>query len=210
MIKPMTGSTSIGTAFSHGLQIFKENFPLIFLGYLITVLISSVTCGICGGPLTCGLIGIVLALFRNQNPKPQVNDLFNGFQKFLPAFVAAVAFGLIITVIGWIPVIGQLAAIIVSIVSIWAFFLIQDQEASISEAIVEPLKLIGEKAFWPVMLVIFVAGLIGAVGALVCCIGAFFTMPLCFCMIVAAYEEVYSAPAQLDASPAAAPAPPTL
>ena len=85
MIKPFTGTTSIGSAFNKGLQIYKENFALVFLGSLLSTLITFFTCGICGGPMWCGFIGILLALLRNQNPKPQLGDLFNGFQKFLPA-----------------------------------------------------------------------------------------------------------------------------
>ncbi|MBR4675864.1 MAG: hypothetical protein IKP00_15505 [Victivallales bacterium] len=218
MIKPLTGSTSIGSAFNKGLQIYKENFVLIFLGYLIACLVSGVTCGICSGPMMCGFIGILLSLLRNNNPKPQVSDLFNGFQKFLPAFVTMLAFGAIsfvAQIVNIIPILGQLAAIVIACfilpaVMLWALFFVQDQNATIGEAIVEPLKLVTQKPFWTVMLVVFVAGLLGAVGCIACGIGVLFTMPLSFCMVAAAYEEVYGDSTQLDVPAAASPAPPAL
>ena len=218
MIKPLTRSTSVGSAFNKGLQLYKENFVLIFLAYLIAMLISSITCGICGGPMTCGVIGIVLALLRNQNPKPQISDLFNGFQKFLPAFVTMLAFSAInfvAQIVNIVPVLGQLAAIVIACfifpaVILWALFFIQDQNATIGEAIVEPLKLVTKKPFWSVILVVFVAGLLGMVGIIACGIGMLFTMPFSMCMIAAAYEEVYGESGLADNQPAKLPESPTL
>ena len=111
-------------------------------------------------------------------------------------------------------ILGQLAAIFVAAaispaVTAWAMYLVQDQDASIGEAINVPFKLLKEKSFWTVILVVFVAGLIAAVGVLACGIGALFTAPFSVCMIAAAYEECYGKPAQgisVDAPAPEAPA----
>ena len=192
MIKTMTRSTSVGSALSKGWAIYKENFVLIFLATLVAAIIGSVTCGICGGAMQCGLIGIVLSLLRKQDPKPEFGKLFDGFQKFVPAFVTFLVFGLINFVICLIPILGAVISVIITpTVMVWAMFLIQDQDATIGEAISTPLKLLGEKSFWMVILVAFVAGLLAAVGAIACGIGVFFTAPIFICTLAAAYEEVY-------------------
>ena len=72
-----------------------------------------------------------------------------------------------------------------------------------------PLKLLGDKRFWSIVLVAFVASLLGCVGAVACGIGIFVTLPFAYCMIAAAYEEAYAgeapsaaaAPAELPADP---------
>ena len=203
MIKTITGSTSVGSALSKGWAIYKENFVLIFLATLLAFIIGTVTCGICGGPMQCGLIGIVLSLLRKQEPKPEIGKLFDGFQKFAPAFVTCLVFQLISIVINFVPILGTIANIVIMPTMIaWAMFLVQDQDATIGEAISIPFKLLGEKPFWTVILVGFVGGLLAAVGTLACAIGLLFTIPIGFCMIAAAYEEVYG---EQQEGPAAAP-----
>ena len=213
MIKSLTRSPSVGTTFNTAMELYKENFVLIFLACLITGLISAFSCGICAGPMQCGLFCIILALLRKQEPKPQVAEVFNGFKKFLPSFVCMLVFGVIsgvAQVLNIVPLLGQLALLvfncfIMPAVIVWALLLIQDQDAAIGDAIVIPLKLIGEKKFWSVMLVVFVAGLLGAVGAIACGIGLLFTVPFSCCMIAAAYEEAYGESAPVGEIPARQP-----
>jgi uncharacterized membrane protein len=215
MIKPLARSVSIGNAFNKGLQLYKENFLLIFLASLLAGLIGGFSCGICLGPMQCGLIGICLTLLRGQEPKPQVGDVFKGFQKFVPAFVTMLVLGLgffvINLILGLIPIVGWLAALVIAYfispaVSAWAMFLIQDQNATIGEAITTPFKMMGDGKFWMIMLIIFLAGLLGAVGLIACIIGVFFTMPFAMCMTAAAYQEAYDDDSdQADDAPAQEP-----
>lgn len=209
MIKSLARSATVGTAITRGFQLYKENFVLILVVTLISGLITAVSCGICAGALQCGVIGICLALLRGQDPKPQIGDLFNGFHKFLPAFVASLALSVIVFVVNCvlnvIPILGLLASIVVSsfispAVTVWAMFLIQDQDATIGEAISTPLKLVGDGRFWSIILVCFLATLLGLVGLLACGIGLIVTLPFSTCMIAAAYEEVYNDAIQVEAS----------
>ena len=213
MIKPLTRSTSIGSSFNKGLQIYKENFGLIILSCIVAMLISGISCGICVGPMVCGFIGLVLALIRNQNPKPAFGDLFKGFQKFLPALVCVLLILIPLAIIHLpciMPILAILGSpvflavdiIIASPTLFWALSLVQDQDASIGDALITPLKRLGDKRQWSFILVNLVAVLLGMVGVIACFIGIFFTIPLAICMIVAAYEEVCEAPAQTDDTPA--------
>ena len=45
------GTVKIGDAISAGWNIYKDNFGLVFLGCLITWLVSAVSCNVCLGPL---------------------------------------------------------------------------------------------------------------------------------------------------------------
>ena len=66
---------------------------------------------------------------------------------------------------------------------------VQELLAGIGEAI-GALKLPMEKPFWMFILISFVAAVVGGIGAVACGIGAFFTMPLAYCIIVAAYNDM--------------------
>ena len=242
MIKPLLRSTSVGSAFHNGLEIYKENFGLVFLAYLVAMLISGISCGICGGPMFCGVIGVFLALLRKQEPKPEFGGIFDGFQKFAPSFVSLLVFGIINIIIfglgwlimlisGFIPILGFFIWIFVVVVMVillniigmlanWALFLVQDQEATIGEAISTPFKVLGDGKFWSFILVSIVAGLVGFAGIIACGIGMLFTMPLAFCIITAAYEEIcqdeptqnapISTPVETPVAPAVSSEPPTM
>ena len=67
-----------------------------------------------------------------------------------------------------------------------------------------PIKLLRDKRFWSIVLVTFVASLLGGLGAIACGIGLFATLPFAFCMIAAAYEEAYGAAAPVAVEPPAA------
>lgn len=212
MIKPLVHNAQVGTCLDKGWKIYKENFGLILLATLITGLISFFTCNICAGPMLCGLFGILLALIRGQEQKPTVGDLFKGFSKFLPAFLVTLVLFLCFTVIDIIfvivPLLGLLADLLLCFlyptIMVLAILLVADQNATFGEAFSAPLNMIGQKPFWSFFLVVFVASLISSIGFLLCGIGILFTIPIFYCMVVAAYDEAVGGG---DASPATPPAP---
>lgn len=215
MVKELKGQPSIGTTFKRGLDVYKKNFVPIFVATLLALVIGGVSCGICSAPLLCGVLAMILAVMRNGDTKLEIGDVFKGFQKFAPAFVSALVIGLInfvvCTILGLIPILGIVAVIVIGYVIVpavltWALFLVTDQDATIGEAITVPLKLLRDKRFWNIILVVFVASLAGSVGAVACGIGLFVTLPFAYCMIAAAYEEVYSGSAPAEAAAPEAPA----
>ena len=211
MIKELKSGAAVGSTFNRGLEIYKKNFVTLLLATLIAAVIGSVTCGICTAPLFCGVFAMILAAMRNDGATLQVGDIFKGFQKFMPAFVSALVLWLVYflvylvlaaTVVGLI-LLPVLCAVYAALCS-WSLLLVADQNATIGDAILVPLKLLGDKRFWSIILVVFVAGLIASLGLVACGIGFFVTLPFAYCMIAAAYEEAYS-----GAAPAAAAAPET-
>lgn len=199
MIKPITRSPTLSLALDRGWNLYKENFAIIFPATLLTMIIAAVSCGICAGPMMSGLLAMLVALLRKKEPKPQIGDVFGGFSRFAPTFLTSLLLSLIFfaasMVLMVVPVLGQIAAVAVGwfispAVTFWALMLVTDQGATFGEAISTSLKLVGDKVFWPMLLVAFVAGLLGAVGAVACGIGVLVTLPFTQCMMAAAYEEV--------------------
>ena len=208
MIKPIAGTVTLGPCLDRGLKLYKENFSILFPATLLAVLVGAASCSICAGPMICGVLAIVLALLRGKDPKPSVGDVFNGFSRFLPAFLTLLVVGLVFSVVSTIlmivPILGWIAMLAINwfvapTVTFWALLLVTDQDATFGEALTTPFKLLQDKRFWPMALVSFVAGLVGALGAIACGIGVFLTLPLTYCIIGAAYEQIYSGAPEAEA-----------
>ncbi|MBO7483474.1 MAG: hypothetical protein J6U17_06290 [Kiritimatiellae bacterium] len=192
---------SIGTAFDKGFKLYKENFSLVFLSTLVAILVGSVTCGIITPVLLCGLYSILLRLLRGSEPKPVVGDLFSQFSKFWPAFLSCLVLGLVFYVVSvvvmLVPVVGWAAGYAINIggsaVTVWATLMVLEKNATTGEAI-NSFKILFSKDGWMWVLLVFVASMLGALGAIACGIGVLFTFPFTFCMIAAAYDECGARP----------------
>lgn len=199
-IREITGRPTVGDCFNKGLEVYKRNFVPIFVGSLLVGLISIVTLGICAAPMSCGLLAMILATMRGAK-RPEPGDVFKQFDKFLPAFLAMLALGainfIVSSILTVVPILGWIANLFFSAAMAaamqWALLLIVDQGATVGDAITVPLKLVADKRFWPVVLVVYVASLVAAAGILLLIIGVLFTAPLAGCITVAAYEEAYGA-----------------
>jgi uncharacterized membrane protein len=188
-----------GDWIKEGFDLYKNNLAVLIVSSLIAFVLTGVTIGILGGPMFAGLIKIVLRLRDQEQPPPVVGDLFQGFQYFLPSFLFAVVWGLIIIVasliLAFIPCLGQLLIVCLSLAAsaflMFGLFLIVDKGMDFwpaSMASIEKIK----PTFFPYLGLALVAGIIGQIGALACGIGAFATMPIYFTIIAATYRDVFA------------------
>ena len=207
MLKELKNGADVGTTFNRGWEIYKKNFMPLMLATFLTIVIGVLTCGICSAPLFCGLLSMILVALRSEGTALKAGDIFNGFKKFMPAFVswlvlstinaAVCSILLVIPFVGWVAY-AVVCCAVTPAVLVWSSLLVADQDASIGDAIATPLKLVGNKQFWSIILVSFVATLVGGLGAIACGIGMFVTLPFAYCMIAAAYEQAYSGAAADD------------
>lgn len=177
----------IGKILSRSGEVFKNN-----LGPLLgATLVMWVILGVSGviyigplvlaGPLTLGLYKMVQAALRGQ--PVEFGDLFSGFQKFLPAFLA----NLIITVFSAIGMIFCIIpGLLIGILYIPTYLFILDDNLEFWNAMEASRKMVMNNfGQWIILaLVLFVLNL---AGALVCCIGMAVTMPISMIAIAIAY-----------------------
>jgi hypothetical protein len=193
------GTVKIGDAISEGWNIYKGNFGLVFLGCLITLLVSAVSCNICIGPLFCGMFMMLARIVKKSEPKPEVGDVFKGFDKFLPAFLLVLVCGICYFVLQcillMIPVVGWILLLIVAFaygpILTWALMLVANRDMKWTEAVGFVLKSTFNGKFTMPIVLGILAGIIGGAGIVVCGIGLLFTMPLALCIYAAAYEQVF-------------------
>ena len=209
----------IGKCFSEGWDLYKGNMGVLILGYLIVSVISGFTLGILSGPLLVGYFMIVDRLIKNDPEKPGAGDVFKGMSKFGPAFVAMLLFIVVAMVASLLPVIGQIAAYIISPLLMFTIMFITFEDLGVIDAFKKVIKgVTSGEMLMPIVLGIL-ANLVGGVGAFLCLIGIIFTMPFAMTLYVCAYrqmtdggdiidaEVVSEDPKEAPPAPAAPPAP---
>ena len=181
-----------------GFNLYKENFKTLVLASIFLVVISMVTAFILAGPMLAGLALVTLGLRDKKRPKPEAGMVFRGFEYFLPAFLFIAVWGIGIMVasviVGVIPLIGQLAALVVAYGAqaflMFGLFLIVDRKMEFWPASQESINTV-KANFWPLFGVSIVAGFIGSIGAIAFGIGVVFTIPIQGCILTVAYRKVY-------------------
>jgi hypothetical protein len=184
----------IETAFT----LYKNNLLVLVLASLIAVVLSGVTMGILAGPMLAGLFMITLDLHDKKEPKPEVGDLFKGFQCFLDSFLYLLVWGAITLTISFVlslaPCIGQIASIAVSIVIgtfvMFGLPLIADRKMNFWDASMASINLV-KLNLLPFIGLFIVAKVLGAIGLIVCGIGLIVTLPIALCVFTVAYRELF-------------------
>jgi hypothetical protein len=194
---------------TEGFELFRRHAGILLLASLIVVALSAVTLGVLSGPLTMGLILIILNLYKGQGQPPKAGDVFQGFRLFLPAFLFFLVWGTAITlvflVLNLIPLLGQLLALAVffgaSAVLMFGPFLIADQGMGFWEATQASWTRVRSN-WWPFVGFGAICAVIGQIGMIFCGVGFIVTLPIMLCMEAVAYMEIYQGVATEKAAPA--------
>lgn len=202
--------SKFGDYIQNGFELYKDNLSVLILSSLIAYLLTGVTLGILAGPMFAGMVKIVLRLHDKEQPPPVVGDVFQGFQQFLPTFLFALVWGLIIGVgsliLSFLPCIGALLALALSLAGtaflMFGIYLIVDQNMDFWPASMLSIEKV-KADFFPYLGLALVAGVIGYIGAIACGIGVFATMPIYFTIIGYVYRDVFGEASAPPAPPAA-------
>ncbi len=190
----------MGSWIEQGFDLYKKHIGVLLVPSLLAVVLSIVSIGILAGPMMVGMILIVFKLMSNAEAKPQPGDVFQGFNYFVHAFLFVLVWGLIgyvgQAILFLVPVLGLLLAPIFAIclgtAVMFGLFLIADRKAEFWPASMTSLDKV-KANFVPFLLFNFVASVIGGIGAILCGIGVFLTLPIYICIVAVAYRDVFGA-----------------
>ncbi len=178
----------IGQVLGRSWEIFKANLGPLLGGFLVMFVIigasSAVYIGpiILSGPMTLGFYKMARTAVNGQSV--EFSDLFSGFQKFLPAFLAYLIIA-IFTSIGMIFCI--LPGILVSLVYMPTYLFILDDNLDFWNAMEASRKMVMNNfGQWLLLLVVLFA--LNLVGMLACCVGFVVTAPVSILAITLAYD----------------------
>ncbi|HRK33819.1 MAG TPA: hypothetical protein PLJ47_04410 [Candidatus Hydrogenedentes bacterium] len=188
----------IGSLIQQSWQIVQKNALVLILGLLIVVLISGAANGlvymitgyngigqlIVGGPLMLGYFACVLRAARGGTA--DFPELFSGFQRFLPAFLANLIIG-ILSSIGFVLCI--LPGLFVGMIYSLTYFYMHDKKLdfwpSMEASRQTVMSAIG--AWIPLYLVVIA---LVVAGIILCGVGALITVPISAVMLALAYDQV--------------------
>ncbi|CAB1074358.1 hypothetical protein D1AOALGA4SA_2177 [Olavius algarvensis Delta 1 endosymbiont] len=181
-----------------GFNLYRENFKTLVLAAIFVMVISTVTAFILAGPMLAGLALVILGLKDNRRPKPEAGMVFKGFDYFVPAFLFIAVWGIAILiasiVLGIIPLIGQLASLVMvygaQALLMFGLFLIVDKKMDFWSASQESINTV-KGNFLPFFGLSIIAGFIGGIGAIAFGIGIVFTIPIQGCILTVAYRDVF-------------------
>ena len=187
-----------GEWMENGFNLYKNNFVILVLASLVAGVLSVVTMFILAGPMFAGFLLITIALFDKQEPKPEVGDLFKGFDFFLNSFLFVFVWGIALIIVsfllGLVPCVGQLAALFIVYAAqaflMFGLFLIVDKNMEFWPASMESVNKV-KTNFWPFLALSIVSSIIGSIGAIACGIGVVVTAPIQACILTVAYRDIF-------------------
>ena len=202
----MAKQIDIGKEIGRGWQLFKGNMGLLILVNLLAGVLAIFTCGILAGAMMAGNFLIIQRLLKNDPVKPQVGDVFKGFEHFVNALIYIIVMMVIAGVAGLIPVLNAIVGYVVGVfISIGVMF-IAFGKMSFSDTLKKVFSEAATGPFWMLVLTVILANVIASLGMLACGIGVLFTAPLATCIAVCAYHAAYEgADAEQPQTPPAAP-----
>ena len=184
-------NTDISEYIRKGYNIFEKDIGS-FIGYtLLYFLITTAATVIpflgpilVSGPLTAGFF-IVARKIRKGEPY-EFGTFFKGFDYFVPLLLFSL-FGGILTFLGFVALI--IPGIYLSIAWMFSILFIVFGEMEFWDGMEFSRKLITKKwwSFFGLAILLF---LINFAGALVLFVGLIFTVPISFCAIYAAFEDI--------------------
>ena len=186
----MAAKFDFGTELSNGFNLFKENMGLLILASFLASLIGLLTCTVLMGPLSVGVLLIIARLLKKDDPVPQVGDIFKGFDFFLNSFLLCLIF-MVCSTVAFIPIIGKLISMTLGTLFWWGLMFIAFENLTAIEAIKKVINETASGNFFNQLLFALVANLIAGAGILLCGVGALFTVPLSYCMMVCCYQATY-------------------
>lgn len=187
---PLT-KIDIGAELGKGWRLFQPNMGLLIVASLIATLVSAVTCGILSGPLMAGMFLVVRRLMKDDPVKPQPGDVFKGFDYFVQALIMIVLRLVVVFLLAMIPVIGQLAGLVVSAVMFWGIMFVTYQKLSAIDAFKKIFEYLKTGEFTLPLVFGIIASVISSLGVIACVVGMFFTIPLGYCMMACCYETLF-------------------
>ena len=189
----------VGEWLARAFELYKNNLVLLIATHFVGVMLGVITLGLLMAPMLAGLFAICLRLVDGDEPRPQVGDLFLGFQHFLQPLLFLVAWVVMLSlaqaVLLSLPVVGQVGSLALSFLSgallMFGIPLIVDRGMEFWPASVTSIETV-RSALWPFIALSAVGSLLASVGALLFGFGIFVTLPIYTCVTAVAYRECFA------------------
>jgi uncharacterized membrane protein len=181
---PVGVKAQTGRWISAGWKMVTADLGNFMLVTLVFVLVNSVASIVTQGPLQVGFHAFCAKKMYNR--RPELGELFKGFDFFLPAFVAALLIGVFVfagTLVCIIP------GLVVASMYKFTYLFIFDKRMDFWPAMQASHDVVKNDYFGFTIFLLAMAG-INILGFLACIVGLLVTIPLSVAAITIAYQEL--------------------
>jgi membrane protein YqaA with SNARE-associated domain len=169
---------------SAGWEVVKEDLGNFALVSLVSVVLNSVVPFILGGPLNAGTFIFTENKLRKR--RSDLNDLFKGFNYFVPSMVASLLISLFV-------MIGMALCIIPGLVVMamytFTYLFIVDKKMDFWPAM-EASHAVVKNDYFGFTIFVLLMGLLNIVGLLCCVVGLLVTIPITHAAVTIAYRDI--------------------
>ena len=164
----------IGACISAGYSGLKKNPVTHIVATLLVGIVGSVSGGLLYGPMLVGYMRMIK--IEDEGGKAQIGDVFKGFDNFVPALLAVLV-GSIVVSIGFVLCIIP-GLLIIALVPTAAYLVAVGEMDGIN-ALRRAWATVKENLLGSCLCAL-ILGVVGSLGAILCGIGIFLTMPIAF------------------------------
>lgn len=164
----------IGTCLSAGIAGLKKNFLVHIVSTLLVGMVGGVSAGLLTGPMMVGYMRMIKV--EDEGGTPRIEDVFKGFDDFVPALLAVLLSGILVSIGFMLCVIPGL--LIMALVPTAAYLVAMGEKDGIN-AIKRAFDAVKSNLLGAFFCTL-VLGIVGSLGAILCGVGVILTLPITF------------------------------
>ena len=164
----------IGACVSAGFNGLRKDPVTHIVATLLVVIISNVSFGLLAGPMVVGYMRLVR--IEDEGGKASIDNVFKGFDDFVPALLAVLVGGIVVGIGFMLCVIPGL--LILALVPTAAYLVAVGEKDGIN-ALKRAWQAVKESLVGSCLCAVVLA-IIGSLGTILCGIGVVITMPIAF------------------------------
>lgn len=159
---------------SAGINGLKKNFVTHIASSLLIGVVGGVSAGLLTGPMMVGYMRMIK--IEDEGGKPEITDVFKGFDDFVPALLAVLLTSIIVSIGFMFCVIPGL--LIMALIPTSAYLVAVGEKDGIN-AIKRAFAALKDNLM-STFFCTLVLGIVGSLGAILCGVGIFLTLPITF------------------------------
>jgi uncharacterized membrane protein len=164
----------IGTCLTAGVNGLKNNFVTHLICTILVGVITNISFGLLAGPMMVGYMRLIK--LEDEGGKPEIGDLFKGFDDFVPALLAVLLSSIAVGIGFALCVIPGL--LIMALTPVAAYFVATGEKDGVN-AIKRAWTVVKDNLI-PACLCTLIVGIVGCLGAILFGVGIFLTLPIAF------------------------------
>lgn len=189
LVAPPAGGFDFGNCWNDTIEVYKRNFWMLVLGYLITTVLMVMSLFILTGPLVGGFGYAMVLAMRRPDKTFKLEEIFNGFSRFWTLF-ALFIIQVIPIVLGYSLLI--IPGLLLSTIWLYTELLVMDKGEGVWSSLRKSYRIVKNNSFGTAFLIVLIGFALGLIPQVIHYVGfiiSLFISPLAWLLMAAAYNR---------------------